>query len=190
LENPRYTEYAVFGRTAKHETLINPDDVAAGYVARFRRATPDQVVRSRRPAHAEITPVEQFTEVQVRRRSRAAGGLSARRKLERGPKHTKRTYLLRGRVRCGYCERRMEGTPRAERIYYRCAARSIVPGSPVLERHPRNVYQPGRAIVDPLNTWIGHLIRRRRACEHGWATRASGYGACKRQSKRAHARRR
>lgn len=46
MENPRYTGYAVFGRWTKHETLLDPDDVAAGHVVRFRRYTPDQVVRS------------------------------------------------------------------------------------------------------------------------------------------------
>jgi recombinase-like zinc beta ribbon protein len=42
-----------------------------------------------------------------------------------GPK-TKRAYPLRGRVRCGYCTRRMEGTPRESRAYYRCAAPTLV----------------------------------------------------------------
>ncbi|WP_353074037.1 hypothetical protein [Amycolatopsis carbonis] len=30
-----------------------------------------------------------------------------------------------------HCQRKMEGTPRGSRIYYRCAARTLVPGSPV-----------------------------------------------------------
>lgn len=119
LNNPRYTGYAVFGRWTKHETLLDPDDVAAGHVVRFRRSRPDRIVRSRRPAHPEIVSVEEFTEVQLLRRSRAAGGLPARRRLERGPKATKRPYPLQGRVRCGYCSRRMEGTPRETRAYYK-----------------------------------------------------------------------
>jgi hypothetical protein len=83
LENPRYTGYAFFGRWAKHETLLDPDDVAAGHVVRFRRASPDRVVRSRQSAHPAIVSVETFTEVQLLRRGRAAGGLAASRKLER-----------------------------------------------------------------------------------------------------------
>src|SRR5205807_2677769 len=51
LENARYTGYAVFGRWTKHETLLDPDDVAAGHVTRFRRSSPDRVVRSRKQAH-------------------------------------------------------------------------------------------------------------------------------------------
>ncbi|WP_414687247.1 zinc ribbon domain-containing protein, partial [Mycobacterium sp.] len=70
------------------------------------------------------------------RRSRAAGGLDSRRKLERGAKATKWPYAVKGMVRCALCGRRMEGTPRRSknesRTYYRCAARSIVPGSAVL----------------------------------------------------------
>lgn len=160
LENPKYTGYAIFGRWTKQETLLDPDDVAAGHVIRFRRAAPDRVVRSRRPAHPPIVDVETFTEVQLLRRSRAAGGLPARRKLERGPKATKRAYPLRGRVRCGYCSRRMEGTPRASRTYYRCSARTMVPGSPALEGHPKNVYLPEVAVVDQLNAWLGGLFAR------------------------------
>ncbi|GLZ37152.1 recombinase family protein [Actinokineospora sp. NBRC 105648] len=158
LENPKYTGYAVFGRWTKQEMLIDPDDVSAGNITRFRRAPAERIVRSRMPAHPEIVSVELFTEVQLLRRAKAAGGLEARRKLERGPRETKHVYALRGRVRCGYCERRMEGTPRSTRIYYRCAARSIVPGSPVLATHPKNVYLPELPVVDGLNEWLGHLF--------------------------------
>lgn len=158
LENPRYTGYAFFGRWTKHETLLNPDDVAAGHVVRFRRSGTDRIVRSRTPAHPAVVSVEQFTEVQMFRRSRAAGGLEARRKLERGPKATKRPYPLRGRIRCGYCGRRMEGTPRQGRTYYRCTARSLAPGSPVLDDHPKNVYLPERAVLALVNAWIGDLF--------------------------------
>jgi len=158
LENPRYTGYAVFGRWTKSEELRDPDDVSAGHVVRFRRSAPDRIVRSRLPAHPAIVSVETFTEVQLMRRKKAAGGLESRRKLERGPRRTSRVYPLRGRVRCGYCQRRMEGTPRGERIYYRCAARSIVPGSPVLASHPKNVYLPEAAVLERLNAWLGSVF--------------------------------
>lgn len=46
-------------------------------------------------------------------------------------------------------------TPRGNRTYHRCAARNIVPGSPVLETHSKNVYLPERAV---LNKWIGRLF--------------------------------
>lgn len=158
LENHRYTGYTVFGRWSKSEELSDPDDVSAGHVVRFRRAAPDRIVRSRVPVHPAIVSVETFTEVQLMRRKKAAGGLESRRKLERGPRRTSRVYSLRGRVRCGYCQRRMEGTPRGERIYYRCAARSIVPGSPILDTHPKNVYLPEAAVLEAINGWIGSVF--------------------------------
>ncbi|HZA16105.1 MAG TPA: recombinase family protein [Pseudonocardiaceae bacterium] len=61
LENPRYTGYAIFGRWTKHETLLNPDDVAAGHVVRFRRSNLARIVRFQQPAHPAIVSVEAFT---------------------------------------------------------------------------------------------------------------------------------
>ncbi|WP_249227843.1 recombinase family protein [Kutzneria sp. CA-103260] len=76
LQNPRYTSYAVFGRWTKHEELINPDDVAAGHIVRFRRSHPQNVVRSRRPAHPAIVTVGEFTRAQLRRRSHATNKIA------------------------------------------------------------------------------------------------------------------
>ena len=66
-----------------HETLLNPDDVSAGHVVRSRRAAPEGIVRSRRQAHPEIVSVEAFTQAQLMRRSRAAGGMRGIGKLDR-----------------------------------------------------------------------------------------------------------
>ena len=52
----------------------------------------------------------------------------------------------------------MEGTPRANRTYYRCAARSLVPGSPAMQGHPKNVYLRESTVLEPLNAWIGGLF--------------------------------
>jgi hypothetical protein len=62
LENPRYTGYAIFGRWTKQETRLDPDDVGAGHVVRFRRASAERVVRSRQPAHPAVVSVEDFTQ--------------------------------------------------------------------------------------------------------------------------------
>ncbi|WP_116175711.1 recombinase family protein [Kutzneria buriramensis] len=161
LENPRYTGYAVFGRWTKRETLLDPDDVAAGHVVRFRRASPDRVVRSRRPAHPEIVSVPVFTETQLLRRSRAAGGMRGRAKLERTRTSGTRPYLLRGLVVCGICTRRMQGaTVRKINTYYRCHARTLAPGSAALSDHPRTVNLREDVLLDPLNEWIGRLFDR------------------------------
>jgi Recombinase len=49
LENPRYTGYAIYGRRQKVEELLDPDDVAAGYIVEFRRSPQAKIVRSRQP---------------------------------------------------------------------------------------------------------------------------------------------
>lgn len=112
LDNPRHTGYAIFGRWTKQEMLLNPDDVAAGHVVRFRKSAPDRIVRSRRPAHPEIVSVEEFTQVQLLRKSRAAGGMCGRAKLERTRINGTRPYVLRGLMRdlCdGGCRARRSG---------------------------------------------------------------------------------
>ncbi|MEV0054312.1 recombinase family protein [Saccharopolyspora shandongensis] len=158
LENPRYTGYAFFGRWTRQETLLDPDDVAAGHVIRFRRAAPDCVVRSRRPAHPEIVSVEDFTQAQLLRRSKGAGGLRTARKAERSGRPTKRPYLFRGRIRCGVCTRKVEASPRAHGMYYRCPARTLAPGSPALAEHPPAVYVREDLIRDEINGWLGGLF--------------------------------
>jgi hypothetical protein len=138
--------------------LANPDDVAAGHVTRFQRTDAADVVRSHRPAHPAIVSVETFTRSQLLRRSRAAGGLPARRRLEHGLHPAKHAYVLRGLVRCGYCSRRMEGTPKHGREYYRCVTRTLAPGSPALATHPRTVHLAERAVLPTLNAWLDELF--------------------------------
>ncbi|WP_121007216.1 recombinase family protein [Saccharothrix australiensis] len=158
LDNPRYTGYAFFGRWMRQEMLLDPDDVAAGNVIRFRRASADRVVRSRRPAHPEIVSVEEFTQAQLLRKSKYAGGLRTARKTERAERATKQTYLFRGRVRCTVCERKMEASPRARGMYYRCPARTLPNGSPALGIHPPTVYLREDVLVDAVNKWLGELF--------------------------------
>lgn len=160
LDNPRYTGYAFFGRWTRKEVLLDPEDVDAGHVVRFRRSSPDRIVRSRRPAHPEIVSVETFTQSQLQRRSRAAGGMRGRGRLERTNLTTTRPYLLRGRFRCDACRRKMIAATIRKSTYYRCLARTIAPGSPVLAEHPRTVNLREDQVVGPLNDWIGRVFSR------------------------------
>lgn len=89
----------MFGRRTKHEELLDPEGVAAGNVVRFRRSTPDRIVRSLRPAHPAIVSVEDFTQVQLLRRSKGASGLHTARKTERTERPVQKLYLFRGRIR-------------------------------------------------------------------------------------------
>ncbi|MFD5823885.1 recombinase family protein [Lentzea sp. NPDC060358] len=162
LENPRYTGYAFFGRWRKFETLLDPDDVAAGHVVKFRRSSPDRVVRSRRPAHPALVSVEEFTQAQLLRKSRAAGGMRGRAKLERTRTSGARPYILKGRMRCGICTRKMQGAIiRKEHTYYRCLARSLAPGSAALNSHPRTVNLAEDLVLEPLNKWLCQIFDRK-----------------------------
>ncbi|MCE7003260.1 recombinase family protein [Kibdelosporangium philippinense] len=158
LENPKYTGYAFFGRWTRQEMLLDPDDVSAGHVVRFRRAPADKVVRSRRPAHPEIVSVEDFTLAQVKRQAKSAGGLRTARKTERAGRTTKHTYFFRGLIRCSVCKRKMEGSPRAHGMYYRCPARTLAPGSPALVDHPPTVYVREDPLLEAVNEWLGGLF--------------------------------
>jgi ribosomal protein L34E len=101
-------------------------------------------VRSREPAHPAIVSVEIFTQAQLKQRGRRAGGRSGWSSIERDRQSSKRTYLLRGMVRCGICGRKMEGASRRrDTTYYRCNARTLVPGSAIAGAHPSCVQQSG-----------------------------------------------
>ncbi|WP_236792341.1 recombinase family protein [Amycolatopsis sp. GM8] len=154
LENPRHTRYVFFGRWTKKETLLDPDDVAAGHVVRSRRSAPERVVRSRTQAHPEIVSVEMFTQAQLLRRAKSAGGFATARKSERRASGVARTYLLRRRVRCVACGRKMRGETVRESAYYRCAARTIAPGSPQLADHPKTVNLREDTVVSDINVWL------------------------------------
>src|SRR2546430_13495422 len=82
-------------------------------------------------------------------------------KRERTRTKGTRPYLLRGLVRCGLCSRKTQGALiRKEDVYYRCLARSLVPGSAALAGHSRTVNLREDNVVPPLNAWIGRLFSR------------------------------
>ncbi|MQA27684.1 MAG: recombinase family protein [Micromonosporaceae bacterium] len=158
LDNPKYTGYAIYGRWQKVEELLDPEDVAAGHVTRFRRSPQSKVVRSREPAHPAIVSVEDFTRVQLAMRARAGGGRRGWSALERTRVRSKRMYLLRGLLRCSLCGRKMEGAARKHAVFYRCSARTLVPGSEVAASHPPHVYLREDHVCGALNEWIARLF--------------------------------
>jgi Recombinase len=158
LENPRYTGYAVFGRWTKIEKLADPDDVAAGHVVRFERAAPDRIVPSRQLAHPAIVSVADFTRVQVERRARSSQGMRGIAARPRTGATEKRPYLLRGRVQCAICHRKMQGGSVRHHVYYRCTARSLAPGAAALAEHPKTVNLREDILTGAINGWIGGLF--------------------------------
>ncbi|MEV4237702.1 recombinase family protein [Nocardia sp. NPDC049737] len=167
LQNPRYTGYAVFGRWTKHEELLDPDDAAAGNIARFRRSPTHRVVRSKRPAHPAIVSVETFTQAQLLRGQRAGTSNRSRGKLERNrPASGLRPYLLSGLVRCDACGRKMQAELVRDAVYYRCRAKSIAPGSPLLQEHPRTVNLREDIVLGPDRCLDRESVRPKPPREH------------------------
>ena len=74
------------------------------------------------------------------------------------------TYLLRGRVFCATCKRRMTGQRQARRSYYRCELRRARPGL-AIDDHPTDVYVREDALVNALDQWLEDLFAPERAHE-------------------------
>ncbi|MEU4412525.1 recombinase family protein [Nocardia salmonicida] len=159
LQNPRYTGYAFFGRWTKHELLLDPDDVAAGHIVRFKRSPADRIVRSRRPAHPAIISVETFTQATLLRKQRAEMSNRTRSRRERTTTiRSGNTYLFRGRIHCDICGRKMQAEVLRDAVYYRCRARTLAPGSPVQAVHPATINLREAELIEPLDHWLATLF--------------------------------
>ena len=151
LTNPRYTGYQVWNRQRRDEVLLDVHDVAAGYTSRMRWNDSAQWVWSEQPAHPALISRETFDAVQRHIASRT------RPRPVRKPRATPRPYLLRGRLRCGLCERCMQGHWVHQEAYYRCRypAQYAIATS---MRHPKSVYLRQADLLPPLDRWIAKLF--------------------------------
>ncbi|WP_404955517.1 recombinase family protein [Streptomyces sp. 147326] len=80
----------------------------------------------------------------------------ARRTAAESSATPERTYVLRGLVRCTWCNRLMQGTRNNGEHYYRCR----FPGGSAQAgqvEHPRNVYMREQAAVGALVSWLGRV---------------------------------
>jgi site-specific DNA recombinase len=150
LINPRYTGVAVWGRQRRDEVLVDVEDVAAGHRTKLRWNDEDAWVRSPGVAHEPLISAELFEAAQTRR---AANGRTTIRK----PRRTPRPYLLRGLLRCGLCDRRMQGSWNHDQAYYRCRYPTEY-ALPQRTHHPRIVYIREMHIVPPLDDWISGVF--------------------------------
>ena len=150
LINPRYTGVAVWGRQRRDEVLVDVEDVAAGHRTKLRWNDEDAWVRSPGVAHEPLITAEVFEAARARR---AANGRNTIRK----PRRTPRPYLLRGLLRCGLCDRRMQGSWNHEQAYYRCRYPTEY-ALPRRAQHPRAVYVREAQIVPPLDDWIAGVF--------------------------------
>jgi site-specific DNA recombinase len=109
LRNPKYTGYNVWGRHDKRSgrPFIRPRE---------------QWIWSPTPAHEPLVDRELFERVEERaqRNSNPAKSIGPLAYPPRRLARAGRLYPLRGRVRCGICGRRMEGSHQKGSNWYRC----------------------------------------------------------------------
>lgn len=148
LGNPRYTGYEVWNKQRKDEVLVDVDDVALGHVTKMRWNVTDQWITSAEPVHEPLVSRELFETVQ------STFGVRKGPSTRTPTKH--RHYLLAGRMRCGVCDRRMQGHWSHGRAYYRCKFAEDYPD--VKREHPRNVYVREAAVVPGLDGWLSSLF--------------------------------
>lgn len=148
LGNPRYTGRQVWNKQHKHEVLMDVEDVALGHVTKMRWNAKDTWLWSERPAHAAIITIDTFEQVQQRLASR--GPRTAGRVVTTRARHP---YALRGRLWCGDCDRRMQGSWNHGRAHYRCRFPTEYALANKIS-HPRTLYLREDAVLDPLDTWL------------------------------------
>lgn len=137
---------AVWGRQRRDEVLVDVEDVAAGHRTRMRWNDEDSWIRSPDVAHEPLISPELFEDARARRAANA-------RATDRKPRRTPRSYLLRGLLRCGLCERRMQGSWNHEQAYYRCCYPTEY-ALPRPAQHPKAVYVREAQIIRPLDHWV------------------------------------
>ncbi|MEU2742942.1 recombinase family protein, partial [Streptomyces sp. NPDC007095] len=159
LQNPRYTGHQVWNRHRKEEVLIDVDDVTLGHRSQLVLNSPDKWIYSMGQTHDPIVMPEVFDEVQRRMAIRRNAVVH-----ERSPRATDRPYALRGLLRCGLCERKMQGSYHNGRPYYRCT----YPGAYVKEKgldHPVTINLREDHLLPSLDAWIAQVFDEARLDE-------------------------
>lgn len=147
LRNPRYTGFQVWNKQRKTEVLMDLDDVSLGHVTAQRWNPAAEWVRSDQLSHEAIIDTETFETAQAIMPGREKD------RTERNERRVKRPYQFRGRLRCGICERKMQGQWIHDQSYYRCRyAEEYALAEHIA--HPRNVYLPEAAFRPAVDGWL------------------------------------
>jgi site-specific DNA recombinase len=152
LTNARYTGHEVWNRQRRDYELLDVNTPADGHVRRMRWNAPDQWIWSPERTHEALVGRDDWQRVQSMTTTQV-----------RAARSSDVTYLLRGRVFCAACSRRMTGQAR-RRCYYRCELRRARPGLTIHD-HPTDVYVREDALVDALDAWLEELFAPERAHE-------------------------
>lgn len=148
LRNPKYTGFNVWGRHDKRRgrPLIRPRE---------------QWVWSAVPTHEAIVSRETFDAVEDRAQVNAnpPKASAPRRYANRRSARPGRLYVLRGRVRCGLCGRRMEGSHQKGSNWYRCQYARRRSGSAAdMAGHPRVLGIKEDVVLDALREFMADRL--------------------------------
>jgi hypothetical protein len=149
LRNPRYTGRQVWNKQRKDEILLDVNDVARGYETRLRWNDTGQWIWSDTIAQEPLVSAADFEAAQAV----MADAGRARQASHETRERVRNPYALRGRLYCGFCERRMQGQYNHGDAYYRCRyPKEYALASHV--RHSANVYLREADVLPAINTWL------------------------------------
>ena len=149
LRNPRYTGRQVWNKQRKDEILLDVNDLARGYETRLRWNDIGQWVWSETLAQEPLVSAGDFEAAQAI----MAGAGRARQASHETRERVRNPYALRGRLYCGFCERRMQGQYNHGVAYYRCRyPKEYALASHV--RHPGNVYLREADVLHAIDRWL------------------------------------
>jgi site-specific DNA recombinase len=152
LANPRYTGRQVWNRQRTDEVLLDVEDVAMGHTSVTRWNPQKDWVVSRDVVHPVIIDPETFDEVQhvLQQRARKTG-------VEHRRMRTHHLYYFRGQLRCGLCDRKMQGQRSNGEAYYRCRYAQEYALANTVD-HPRNVYLRERELLSALDAALAWAL--------------------------------
>lgn len=153
LRNPRYTGREVWGKVKGHERLIDIDDVGLGMESRSRPQDPSEWVYAAEDTHDAVVDADVFAAAQEQ-----IGQGRSRTTDRRQP--TKRAYVLRGRIWCSVCGRRMEGDTSGGRARYRCrlSGPDYARNEALDRTHPRSTAVSERRVAETIDGWLSGLF--------------------------------
>jgi site-specific DNA recombinase len=155
LTNPTYRGARVWAKQERVETLLDPDDVAAGHRTKMRWRDEWDWVKPEAPTHEALASPELAALV--------AGRIATRSPGRSKPSVSAHPYALRGLLFCAGCGTRLQGSYRPSgpggpgRVLYRCEVKRSRALPPELADHPPTVYVSEAAILAKLDPWIESL---------------------------------
>ncbi|MFD9734641.1 recombinase family protein [Umezawaea sp. NPDC059074] len=144
LKNPKYTGYQVYNRRARRSRG-----------GRNKANPPEMWVWSTEPVHEPLVPKWMYDEYTARSDQRQGSRDGTEPKNDAT---TRRTYLLRRRVKCD-CDRTMMGTARGDVVYYRCHPLTNNRGRPdKYADHPPTVYMREDLILTEVTRFFTERV--------------------------------